>query len=65
MLRFYNALALSKKAKNLFQIPNDMKILANQWSYSKNLLFLGDFSDFFKDQKKGMKEMTYGIGSNT
>ena len=52
MLRFYNALALSKKAKNLFQIPNDMKIYRNLSSYNKNILFLWDFSYFFKAQRK-------------
>ena len=42
--------------ENVFQIANDMKIYANLWRYSKNLLFWWDFSDFFKAQRKSWRK---------
>ena len=57
MFRLYHALVLSKKAKSPFQIPIDMKICANLWRYSKNLLFGWDFSDFFKTQRKAWRKL--------
>ena len=51
-MRFYDALALSKKAQNLFQIPNNMKIFANLCSYKKNYFFYGTFQIFLKLKEK-------------